>query len=213
MTKHVAAIVAVFVAICSIPTLAGSLKDGPATVFVFGDDVEDEGFGFGYQAAFEFKQNFSIEFSGVWHEDKSRAIAREIPGLVSTPSIDLDVISLGLTGRIHGEPVPNLLVYGGAGLGYYIIEAENEDVREILSAAGLAFVEADGDKEFGAHFVVGTEVLLTQHWELFAEYRQVFLDSGFTIRSSANRDAPVEDRRQSFSYDHRMIRVGVNYRF
>ena len=133
--------------------------------------------------------------------------------MVSAPKIDLDVISLALTGRIHVEATPNVQVYGGAGVGYYIIEAENQDVRESLSGAGLAFVEADGDKEFGAHIVIGSELLLTQHWELFAEFREVFLDSGFTVRSSSNKDAPVEARRENLSYDHRMIRIGINYRF
>ena len=213
LKRQVVTIVAVCAAVCSTPVLAGTLKNGPATALVFGGDVEDEGFGFGYQAAYELNQSFSFEFSGLWHEDESSAIARNISGLGSAPTIDFDVISLALTGRIHVEPTPNVQVFGGAGLGYYIIETENQDAQESLSDAGLAFVEADGDKEFGVHFVLGTKILLSRHWELFAEVRQVFLDSGMTVHSLSHKNAPVTAQREDLSYDHRMIRIGINFKF
>ena len=123
------------------------------------------------------------------------------------------MISLALTGRASLEPNPSTLVYGGAGFGYYIIEAKNADIHEGLSGTGIGFAEVDGDKEFGAQIVIGTEVVLTHNWEVFAEFRQVFLNSGFTVRFSPDSASPVDDQRDSLSYDHRMLRIGLNYRF
>lgn len=193
-------------------TQADTWKDGPATAYVFGGDVESEGFGFGYQVAYEFNRNFSIEFMGLWHEDESDALSEALPTVGNTPPIGLDVITLGLTGRLSMEPAPSLLTYVGAGVGFYILEADNEGVRESLSGTGFGFAEIDGDKEFGAHIVLGCEVVLTKRWEVFAEYRYTFLDSGYTLSYSPDRDSPVGTERDAFDYDHGAIRIGVNYR-
>ena len=200
-----------------LPALAsaqkGVWKDGPSTAYVFGDDVESEGFGFGYQVVYEVNRNLSFELSGLWHEDESDAIAASLPTVVPVLATDLDVISLALTCRLSVEPIPGLLAYAGGGAGYYIIEADNQDVRESLSGTGFGFAEVDGDKEFGGHLALGCEAVLTRHWEVFAEFRQVFVDTGYTLRYAPSPDSPVGSGRDAFSYDHSLFRVGINYRF
>ena len=191
---------------------ATAWKDGPSVAYVFGGDVESAGFGFGYQAAHEFSRNFSVEFMGQWHEDESDALASAFPTVGDTPTVGLDVISLALTGRVSMEPAPSLLAYAGAGVGYYILEADNGEIRESLSGTGFGFADVQGDKEFGAHIVLGCELLLTKRWEIFAEYRYSFLDSGYTASYSADRDSPVGTQRDSFDYDHGALRFGLNYR-
>ena len=205
------------VGLAGLPALpsaeAGTWKDGPAAAYVFGGDVESDGFGFGYQATYEHNRNLSVEFSGLWHDDESDAIAAALPTVVAAPPIDLEVIALALTGRVSVQPTPSLLAYAGGGVGYYIIKANNQDVRQSLSGTGYGHASVDGDKEFGGHFSLGCELVLTRHWEIFAEYRQAFVDSGYTVRYAPDRDSPVDDRRDDFSYDHSLIRIGLNYRF
>lgn len=212
MNRLIIALAIVSTGILPAQTRAGTWKDGPAVTYVFGGDVESAGFGLGYQAAHEFNRHCSIEFSGLWHQDESDALAQSLPTGSSTPTVGLDVYSLALTGRVSFEPRPSVLTYAGAGVGYYILKADNEDVRNSLAETGFGFAEVSGDKEFGSHLVLGCEILITNRWEIFAEYRHTFLNSGYTTTYSPNRDSPEDSQRNSFDYNHSVVRVGINYR-
>ena len=191
----------------------GTFKDGPFIGYVFGQDVEDRGAAFGYQVAYEVNRTLSFELLGSWHEDESLSLGGQVPTLSPGTEIDLDVIGIALSGRLAFYAVSSVSAYVGGGFGYYILEANNEEVRA-AAVPGFGFVEADPEQEFGAHYVIGGEVLLTPHWECFLEFRQIFFDTDIDVNFAADKDTPVSTRvRDDFSYDHLMLRLGVNFRF
>ncbi len=189
-----------------------TLKDGPFVSYLVGGDVENEGFGFGYQVGYEYNPTFSLEFAFAWNEDESVELGGRLPGLSNAGAIDLDVLSFALTGRAGLRPDPNIFTYVGAGFGLYVLKADNEQVRMAGAAAAASFAEADADEEFGAHLAIGAEAVLTEHWEIFAEYRHVFFDTGVKVTTIPASGTAVSGR-EDLDYDHGLIRLGLNYRF
>ena len=188
----------------------GTLKDGPSVGYVFGGDVENETFGLGYEVVYEWNSAISFDCSVFWHGDDSFRVGGRLPTTPAT-DISLDVIAVAFNGRVGHRFEENLYLYAGGGFGYYVIEADNEEVRQQESA--LAFVEIDGDKDFGAQILLGAELVLTERWEVFAELGSVFLDSGLTLRVSPARDGVTRDDRDNLSYDYASLRLGIHYRF
>ena len=191
---------------------AQTWKDGPFGGYVFGGDVDQAGFAFGYQVGYEANRAFSLEFSGSWHEDKSARLAPRLPTVADGTSIDLDLISLVLTGRLAGHPTRSVTAYLGGGFGYYVLDFDSRDIRE-AAAPGVGFIDADAGDSFGIHYALGAEVLLTSHWDVFAEFRHVFLEPKVEVTFAPDRDTPPTSSEDDFSYDHMLIRLGVNYRF
>jgi opacity protein-like surface antigen len=202
----------IFAPIVCLARHVEDLEDGPSVGYVFGGDVEDEGFAFGYQVGYEVNDKLSFEFAGNWHEDQSVRLNDRLPTVPAGSVIDLDVFALALTGRLGTRPDPSVLTYIGGGFGYYFLDVGNEDVRRAASSTA-GFIEADAEQQFGVHYVVGAEVILTEHWEIFAEFRQIFLDTDIEVSFAPNRDTPATSTEDEFSYDHLLVRIGVNYRF
>lgn len=178
--------------------------------YVFSSDVENETFGIGYEVVYELNSAISFDLSGFWHEDDSFRVGNRLPAS-PPPEVALDVIAVAFNGRLGHRFDENFYVYGGGGFGYYVLEADNEEVR--MAAPGPAFIEIDGDKDFGAQILFGAELVLTERWEVFAEIRRVFLDSGLTLRVSPTGDSPARNDRDSLGYDYATIRMGIHYRF
>jgi opacity protein-like surface antigen len=188
------------------------LKDGPFVSYLVGGDVENESVGFGWQVGYEHTPHLSLECAVAWNEDESVKLGERLPGLSDAGAIDLDVLSFALTGRAGLRPDPNIYTYLGAGFGLYVLKADNEQVRMAGAARNASFAEADADEEFGFHLALGAETVLTEHWEVFAEYRHVFFDTGVKV-TTIPADGAAVTGREDLSYDHGLLRLGLNYRF
>lgn len=200
-----------------LPTesLAGIFKDGPFVGYVQGGDVVDEDVAFGWQGVYEHDEHLSVEGAFSWQQDEDIRFSSSQPEVGDTP-LDLQLLGFSLTGRIGSRPRENLHLYIGGGFTYYEIDGNTERIRVAADAAGTppaGFFAVDFDKEWGGHFVLGLEVVLTRHWEVFAEYRQLYLQPSAQVRFAPDRDSPTISRYQKYSYDHSMLRFGLSYRF
>ena len=221
------AVLAVFLAACG-GAGAQAWKDGPHVGFATGADVKNEDFAFGYQAAYEFNDYASLEFSLTRQNDE----IQDTIGLLTLPhefNIGLELYALALTGRLGFSPLEHLKLYAGAGIGFYITQTSGEEVREIASTRGsdefpqtqLYNLNVDRENAFGYHAGAGLEIVLSDHWEIFAEFRYVALefDADLEITEQFRRDvfaAPeweTEIIPDTLDYDHMLARAGVNYRF
>ena len=207
--------------------LTGTFKDGPHFAYPYGGDVRHERAGFGWQVAYEWTEYLSVEASISRYKDKLDDL-----NLVTPPfnaELDLETIAIGVSGRV-GYPVGRFTPYLGGGLGYYYMRTDNDRINQSIRdnpaalPAGVSElrISADMDNTFGYHVALGLEWLITSKWEVFAEYRRVFLESDLTVRrTEARRTAsgPLAVSRsetretETFPYDHGLFRVGVNYRF
>ena len=199
--------------VCALAAEAGTLKDGPMLTYMLGEDVEENDLGFGYQVVYELNRNNSIELSASWNEDKSLDLGSRVPTFPEASQVDMDVIAIALTGRLGYTPTPNVIAYLGGGIGYYILKVNNENLLRDIAPDTVGFIEADADKDFGAHFALGVEVVMWRHWEMFAEWRQVFYNTQMKVSYAATPSTPLVASRDDFSYDHALLRIGLNYRF
>jgi hypothetical protein len=86
-------------------------------------------------------------------------------------------------------------------------------VEAATSDSPFAFFETDIKKSWAGHWVVGVEVVLTRHWELFAEFRQIYLSPDIRLLYAPDINTPTTVTPSAFNYDHNWYRVGLNYRF
>lgn len=204
------------------------LKDGPHAGFATGDDVRNEEFAFGWQVAYENNDVLSLELSATRQTDEiEHFLGREqIPAGFS---IGLEVYSIVLSARLSYRPLARLGLYAGGGLGYYIMKTDAEEVREAIAARPgystdpgvvLKNYNADVENDFGWHAAGGIELRILDNWEIFAEYRHIFLEPGakleitYQSRSGDPWDYLVTDFvEDKLEYNHGLIRVGVNYLF
>ena len=210
---NVPAVLAGCLCLCAPAAEAQTLKDGPMATYMLGGDVENANLGFGYQVVYELNRNNSIELSGSWNEDQSLDLGSRIPTFPDASRVDMDVFAIALTGRLGYTPNPNIVAYLGGGIGYYILKVNNEALLRDIAPDTVGFIEADADKDFGAHFALGVEVVMWRHWEMFFEWRQVFYDTQMKVSYAETPSTPLTVDRDDFSYDHALLRLGLNYRF
>lgn len=193
----------------------GKYKDGPFASYQFGGDVEDEGYGFGWGVVRTLNKHLSLEGTFSYHEDKSRVLTGLRPGITSA-AVDLEVLGFSLTGRAGFRPSENTFLYAGAGLGFFNINSDTRTVAQARADRGqpeLGFYELDVKNEWGAHYVVGAELALTERWETFLEFRRNYLSPEVDTRFAPDINTPTQVSRSEFDYDFGMIRWGINYRF
>jgi len=207
---------------------ADTLKDGPHLGWVQGGDVRNEDIAVGWQGTYEFSDYFSLDMTYTRHEDELSREELNYPGFPSDSRLDLEFNVVALTGRASFSPLRRLWLYGGAGVGYYFINEEAEGVRESLAATpvpgpgGGTVTEfnINIDKDFGFHLALGFELLLSDKWEIFAEYRWVDFSTDADV--TAVETVPAEDigkskltynANETFDYDYGLARFGINYRF
>lgn len=198
-----------------VASSAGTFKDGPFVGYVQGGDVIDEDVAFGWQGAYEYNRHLSVEGAFSWQQDEDSRFSSSQAELGDTP-LDVQLLGFSLTGRIGTRPSENLYLYTGGGFTYYEIDGDTERIRIAEDAAGASpagLFEVDFDKEWGGHFVLGLEVVLTRHWEVFAEYRHLYLRPNVQVRFAPDRNSPTTSFEEDYAYDHSMLRFGINYRF
>ncbi len=203
---------------------AATLKDGPFVGYTSGGDLPDDTTVFGWQAAYEFTPEVSLEVAGSWQQhDLTEGIADP----VSETDVDLQLGSVAVTAKA-GWFVDPATFYVGAGAGYYIFDTDPDGIAasDALVQPGVENIglDVDADDEPGYHLAVGMELLLSDQWEVFLEYRHIFLETDVTTtittqQGTADEDTLNDFRRssesstESLSFDHGQVRIGVNYRF
>lgn len=207
---------------------AGQWKDGPYLTYPNGGEIRHEEMGFGWQVNYEFNPYFSTELSISHQTDTLNDIAL-MPAPFSN-EWELDIMNISLSARL-GHQWDRFAVYAATGIGYNRMDADAEKIRQSIHDHSAALpsdlldyrLGIDVKNAFGYHVAVGAEFLITPQWELFAEYRWVYLDTHLTverIEARANPDPkPLEidksltKSKTDFDYDHGLFRLGVNYRF
>lgn len=198
-----------------------TFKDGPHLAYPRGGDIRDSELGFGWQITYERSDYWSLDLSLTRQTDTLDDI-----GVLAPPfqdRFDLEMVSAVASLRLS-YPIRLTTLYAGGGLGYYYLRTDNKVANRSLAAqantlpAGVqsARVSVNPDNKMGYHAAVGIEQMLTSRWELFAEYRWVWLDTTLKINRVESRGGLQQETtrtRSSFTYDHGLIRAGVNYRF
>ena len=86
----------------------------------------------------------------------------------------------------------------------------------------LSGLTVDVENSFGLHAGAGLEIRLSDRWEIFAEFRQVFLEADADLKITeewpsgvANNPRMMQTRMvdDKLPYDHSLVRAGVSYRF
>lgn len=226
MNKHILSLTVWLLVAAGLQAQNGQFKDGPFLAFPSGGDVENENIAGGWQAAYEFNDLFSLEGVLLGQTDEI------VSGIANEPleaELELNILSLSMTGRMGWffDPVG---IFLGAGVGYYYFDADAEASRIAVANSMSALppdvtgqrLSSNIEDAFGYHLVAGAEWLLSGRWEIFVEYRHVLLDTDARYTITETRVAADEltgtlstSRKQTeeLSYDHGMIRAGINYRF
>ncbi len=222
--KKLLSLLSFFALGCAIALADGTLKDGPHFAYPTGGDVRYEQAGFGWQVTYDHENYWSVDLSITRQTDKLDDL-----GFLSEPfedRLDLELVAIALSARLD-YPIYDFTVYVGGGFGYYWMRTDNgranRSIQENLGALppGVSDwrVGAEIDNTFAYHWAAGLEWRWSPSWEVFAEYRRVALESEivYRIRESRPRAATIDRQefhtQEKFSYDHGLIRVGVNYRF
>lgn len=205
-----------------------AFKDGPHVGVPLGGDVNEEEVAFGWQVAYEYNDYLSVDVSVSRQTDELDASDVGVPLFPDRAVVDLELYNVVLSGRGAYPLLPSWFVYAGAGVGYYWFVEDSETVRVALTAdpvtggggGTVSEISTELDDDFGWHLAVGSELLLGEHWEIFIEYRFVYLETDSesrTIESRPTGDTVLRSvtstRSDDFEYNHGLLRLGINYRF
>ena len=226
MNNHILPLLSGLLLSAALSSPGGQFKDGPFVAFPSGEDVENKNLAGGWQAAYEFNDLFSLEAVLTGQTDE---IVSGITGEPLEAELELNILSLAMTGRAGWffNPVG---LFVGAGVGYYYFDADAEASRISVADSSASLppgmigqrLSTDIEDAFGYHLVAGAEWLLSGSWELFVEYRHVLLDTDARYTVTETRTASTEltgalstsrKQKEEISYDHGLVRVGLNYRF
>ena len=207
---------------------AVKFKDGPHAGFSFGGDVRSEDFAWGWQAAYEYSDWLSMEASITAQNDELEQSINDV--VIPQPfGLELDVYALAFSARAGIRPWSRLHLYALAGAGYYIMKTDAEEARVIIAGAEpapsgvrLSGLTVDVENSFGLHAGAGLEIRLSERWEIFAEFRQVFLEADADLKITEEWPSGVPNNPRMMQtrmvddklpYDHSLVRAGVSYRF
>lgn len=206
----------------ALPASAESVfKDGPHLAYPYGGNLRHSELGFGWQVTYERSSFWSLDLSITRQTDKLDDL-----GVLEAPfedRFDLELFATTASLRFT-YPMGMTTLYAGGGMGYYYLRTDNKKANRSLAERSGSLpvginsmrVGVDPENTFGYHAALGVERLLSPSWEVFAEYRWVWLDTTLRIRQTESRGGLQRNTihsRDSLSYDHGLIRAGVNYRF
>lgn len=197
------------------------IKDGPVLAWPVNGDVQDEAVVLGWQASYHPDERLSFEATFSRLTDSLRQTRDSGQQL----AFDWELWSLSASAR-YGVTLPSgWYLYLGVGAGYYVPKTSGEalDPWPTANEAGgrVTAVSVAPKKSFGTHALAGLEWRLAPRWELFLEYRQIWLESKIAVNyrteqaAGANQPPLVGQRTESesFPYDHGLLRLGLNFRF
>ncbi len=209
---------------------AETVKDGPALAYPSGSAVEDSTMAFGYQGAFEFDDNLAVEVGVIRQLDKF-SDSEITDGFVPFDSItEMELWGITVSVLASHKPNDRVKVYIGGGAGYYMPKADEVNMRRALDAegwdpAGVGFVRdvsLEIEKSLAPHVITGISYQFTKQWEVFADFRRVFLDTDVSLdvtteyppeRSGVPGELIKTTTSYPLDYSHNLVRVGANFRF
>jgi hypothetical protein len=211
---------ALFLITCSSHALERRITDGLHIAPVTSGDIQDDTIAFGWQGAYDFSRWLTTELSYSYYED---SLPQETLDSILLPvgsRVDTDVHEVDLTGRIHLLHNEVASLYAGAGINMLFINEDAEGVNKAIAAnrgsSPISDFSVDVKKDIGFHTVIGGEISLNNHWEIFAEWRYVLqtLETDFRLVSPAgNGQTSTREIDRDVGFDHQMVRFGANYRF
>ena len=149
----------------------------------------DAGVGLGMKISVEAVPGFMLDFRYTWFEDLGKAD----PDIGVTHYI-LEVIPLEIGASIQAEPSDKLIIFGGGGLGYYMMEGDMwTDDRPGHR------ISADPDDELGFYLNGGFEFVVAQNADTLQPARAtIFLEAMYrfvNIKAIAidSLDLPVDN--------------------
>lgn len=194
------------------------IEAGPMIGWPLVGDVIDDGIAYGFQIDYHWSPSFSIEGSYTAFDDRldNSLIGRQ--GLPTSAVTDLRTRDLSLSGKLNFFGGQQWNIYAGGGVSYVDWNTDNRRVDDRIDQQGGVVIDLDVDVEtaYGAHALIGIDLGLTDHWELFGEYRHTFMSSevNLNIVTERTENQPIENMvEEDFDYDYGMIRVGLNYRW
>jgi outer membrane protein W len=196
---------------------AGTVSLGGFVAFPSGGDLEEENVTGGGQITYHFTRHLAVEFSVLQIKDEIDAAA-SVPGLETSGSLELDMVALALTARVHLPVGRRVVFYAGGGFGYYVFDVD-KDARadatgSFFNQGAEADFDLDVDNEWGYHVMAGGQVMILPNVALFADVRRTYLDAEFAFEATATsvqgRELARIDRSSS-GYDHDLVRVGLTF--
>ena len=155
-------------------------------------DTKDanDGYGLGIKVSVEAVPNFMVDFRYTWFEDLGKAAPE-----IGVTHYTLEVMPIEMGVSILSEPSDRLILFGGGGLGYYMMEGEmRTDDR-----SGRR-ISADPDDEIGFYFNAGFEFIVSQNVDTIQATRAtIFLEAMYRfvnvkdIAVGDNLDLPVDN--------------------
>lgn len=118
-------------------------------------------------------------------------------------SFDVDSIFINLVQAFDGLPY-GIQPYVGVGIGYVDIDSD-------LNYAPGARIN-DDDNVFGYQFQIGTSLLLTDSFDLFAEYRRTYADD-LELDRRGGGPGGLAITKQETDYESDTFLAGVRFRF
>jgi len=195
----------------------GTVKLGPHLALSQGGDVNEEDLSYGIQFAYQFTRFFSLDLSVAEISDTLEPSLGS-PGLEVEGDIGVDLAAIALTARIEIPVLPWIGVYGGAGVGYYISDADKDltvtAVEPYDDIGAPTDYSVSADDKFGYHLAAGAFVRLHEHVEIFGEYRWTYLDPTVEVEAnvrSVDGELLASDSQSFSGYDFGLFRVGINF--
>ncbi len=162
----------------------------------------DAGYGLGIKFSAEVVPNFMMDFRYTWFED----LGKPAPDLGIT-HYTLEVMPIELGVSILSEPSNRIILFGGGGLGYYMMEGE---MRTDNRSANR--ISADPDDEIGFYLNGGFEFVVSENTDSIQATRAtLFLEAMY--RSVNVKDIAVGDTLDLPVDNGNLDGLGVNLGF
>jgi opacity protein-like surface antigen len=212
---------------------------GLFTGAIVSGDTEEQSEVWGAQAIFNATRYFAVTLDGTFFKDSLPRQAYSDRGVQFVTAGDLNVIRLGLSGRLTLPVSDFFAVYGAAGVGYYLYSAEGEKVvvNEASLPPGIPLSETDltldTKAQLGGQAALGVQFVLNENVEVFAEYNVAVVDLDLTYDATVDTETEVMvmgeegtpattriigntykgESSVTDGYSHGTVRVGLNFYF
>ena len=206
---------------------------------VMGGDPIDNNEVWGAQVVFHSTRYIAFTLDGTFFEDQLPSQSYSDRGVQFMSAGDLNVWRIGVSGRATLPITDYFAVYGAGGVGYYLFNPQGEKIAANPDsvAGGLPVSGADlsvkEDAQLGLHGAVGAQIILNENVELFAEYNYAVVDMSLEYKGTVSTEQEIDvvggegaaattrvigttyagSSTVDQSYNHGMLRIGLNFYF